>query len=83
MALFERKLLFISFVGMLFFGSIDSLRSIMTPLIQKDLQLNYFELSGAFSLGSFGYLVGSFLEGIVIDKKGLKAAMRGYKRSNK
>lgn len=72
MALFERKLLFISFLGMLFFGSIDSLRSIMTPLIQKDLQLNYFELSGAFSLGSLGYLVGSFLGGLVIDKKGLK-----------
>ncbi len=72
MALFERKLLFISFVGMLFFGSIDSLRSIMTPLIQKDLHLNYLELSGAFSLGSFGYLAGSFLGGLVIDKKGLK-----------
>lgn len=77
MALFERKLLFISFVGMLFFGSIDSLRSIMTPLIQKDLQLNYLELSGAFSLGSFGYLVGSFLGGLVIDKKGLKGGYAG------
>lgn len=72
MALFEKKLLFISFVGMLFFGSIDSLRSIVTPLIQEDLHLSYLELSGAFSLGSFGYLAGSFLGGLMVDKRGLK-----------
>ncbi|QRG68877.1 MFS transporter [Brevibacillus choshinensis] len=69
---FERKILFISLAGMLFFGSIDSLRSIVTPLIQEDLNLTYLELSGAFSLGSFGYLAGSFLGGLLVDNRGLK-----------
>ncbi|MDF2682737.1 MAG: transporter [Brevibacillus sp.] len=72
MALFEKKLLLISLASMLFFGSIDTLRSIVTPMLQEDLRLSYLQVSGAFSMGSFGYLAGSFLGGLSVDKRGLK-----------
>lgn len=58
---------------MLFFGTIDTLRSIVTPLIQSDLQLSYLELSSAFTLGSLGYLTGSFIGGYTVDRRGLKS----------
>lgn len=69
---FEKKLLSISLVSMFFFGSIDAWRSIVTPMIQEDLALDYLQLSTAFSLSSFGYLAGSFIGGFTVDKTGLK-----------
>ncbi|UUZ86855.1 MFS transporter [Paenibacillus sp. P26] len=71
---FERRLLGISLLGMLFFGTIDALRSIATPMIQTDLQLNYWQISLAFTAGSVGYLTGSFAGGLVVDRTGLKTA---------
>jgi fucose permease len=69
---FEKKLLSISLVSMFFFGSIDAWRSIVTPMIQEDMALDYLQLSTAFSLSSFGYLAGSFIGGFTVDKTGLK-----------
>jgi fucose permease len=65
----------LSLFTMLVFGGYDILRGVAAPLMRADWHLSYGQLGTAFAVGSFGYLIGTFLTGFVIERFGLKPVM--------
>lgn len=61
---------FISLVVMVLFGSLDMVRGVAAPMMQQDWHLTYFQLSNIFVASAVGYLVGSFLSGLFIQRLG-------------
>lgn len=61
--------------AMLLFGVLDMLRGVVGPSILHAFSLNYALLGLLFSLSSIGYLVGSFISGIFLDRFGQKPVM--------
>lgn len=61
--------------AMLLFGVLDMIRGVVAPSILHAFSLNYALLGLLFSLSSIGYLVGSFLSGLVLDRLGQKPVM--------
>ncbi len=73
----KKQLLTTALVSMFCMGALDILRGIATPGMQADWNLSYSQLGTAFSVGSAGYLVGSFLCGFIVERSGLKVAIIG------
>jgi len=57
------------------FGTFDMVRGVAAPAIQAQWHLNYWQLGNMFSGSSLGYLIGSFVGGLFIDRIGVKTSM--------
>jgi fucose permease len=54
------------------FGAFDMLRGLAAPLMQQAWQIDYAALGAVFAAGAAGYLAGTFLTGLVVERAGLR-----------
>ncbi|MCL6633441.1 MAG: MFS transporter [Alicyclobacillus herbarius] len=57
---------------MLLFGGFDMLKGVAAPFMQTAWRMDYGELGTVFAIGSFGYLVATFVTGFVIESLGVR-----------